>query len=243
MILVLTIFYSSGEGILPISFLQKQKSESVEREQIKDRIVFRKRPELEKGINYIEKDKEVSAFQVFLDSELGGVTGKAVWIDCLNEASTYSLSALGSPDLLERVKIGRAFTVFQHHSLIDRLEEFMDEETKIIVLSNFEHLYVNGQVNEWEAKELFKESWSKIKELSNKNNVKILVSCSNSSEFSQKVQKDSNNFIDIERTEEGLKYSSSDHKQIIYSDGNNTQTTMSYWIQKNRRKSELKKKV
>lgn len=178
-----------------------------------------------------------------MDSELGGTTGEAVWIDCLNEASTYSMSAIGSPDLLERVKIGRAFTVFQHHTLIHRLEEFIEDDTEIIVLSNFDHLYLNGQVKDWEAKELFKESWTKIKELSERKGLKVLVSSSGKSELSQMIKYDSDNSIEVETTDRGLKYSSDDYEQMLYADGDSAQTTMSYWSRKTREKVELTTKV
>ena len=175
-------------------------------------------------------------------SELGSSSGGAVWIDCLNEASTYSLRSLGTPDLLDRVKIGRAFTVFQHHTLIQKLDEFIDEDTKIIVLSNFDHLYVKGQMKEWEGKELFKESWKKIKQLTEREDLKVLVSTSERSDLSHMIKHDSGNSIEVQKTDTGLKYSSDEFKQLIYADEDSAQTTIPYWCRKNQEETELTSK-
>ncbi|WP_414837413.1 hypothetical protein ACK3SF_04020 [Candidatus Nanosalina sp. VS9-1] len=226
--------YASGEGILPISFLEQQKTQTVERESAEKEVILKTKPDIVTGINHVKKARELPIFQAFLSSELQGSNAKAVWIDTGNEASTYSLSALGNPQLLEQVEIGRAFTVFQHHNLIHQLDEFIGENTDILVLPNFDELYLDGQVKEWEAEELFKESWKKIREIQEEKELKVLISSSGNSKMSHILEADSDNKIEVDSTSSGLKYSSENYQQMMYKEQGSLQTTLPYWSRKNR---------
>lgn len=165
-------------------------------------------------------------------SELEKTGGKAVWIDTRNESSTYALSGYGSSSILQKVKIGRAFTPFQHHNIMHQLEDFVDEETELLVLPNIDHLYLDGQVNEWETEELFEESWEKVLQLQDKYGLKVLVSASKSSSLYYYVSGDSDNKIDVDKTSQGWKYDSEEFDQMMYRDKGQLQTTIPYWVEK-----------
>lgn len=172
-------------------------------------------------------------FQALVAEELRGRSASAVWIDSKNESSTYALSKFGGKEVLEKVQIGRAFTPFQHHRLIHQLEEFIQENTEILVLPNIDFLYLDGQLKEWEAKELFKETWKKILEVREEYGLKLLVSLSSrDSGLSYAVIDDADNKIQVEATQEGWKYDSQDFEQYAYRDGGEVQTTVPYWHQK-----------
>jgi hypothetical protein len=168
-----------------------------------------------------------------VSKELDGRNATAVWIDSKNESSTYALSSFGSQTIMEKVHIGRAFTPFQHHRLIHQLEEFVQENTEILVLPNIDFLYLDGQVKEWEAEELFQEAWQKLLEVKEEHGLKVLVSlASKNSALSYAVIGDSHNKIQVETTQEGWKYDSEDFEQYAYRDGREVQTTVPYWHQK-----------
>lgn len=192
-------------------------------------------PQLQKGINKVEKPGGVPVFQSILARQLEGRNDSAVWIDTDNESSTYALNSF-SPELMDKVWIGRAFTPFQHHSLVDQLEDFMREDTEILALPNITMLYTEGQVREWEARELFSETWSKLKEIQQEKNLKILISGNG---FSDLIEPDIDHSIKLEKTEQGLKYSG-ENQQMAYSQGTGTQTTLGYWHRKTRTKTKVK---
>ncbi|MFB6245640.1 MAG: hypothetical protein ABEJ03_04830 [Candidatus Nanohaloarchaea archaeon] len=168
-----------------------------------------------------------------VSQELEGRKATAVWIDSKNESSTYALSSFGSGNIMEKLHIGRAFTPFQHHSLIHQLEDFIQENTEILVLPNIDFLYLDGQIKEWEAEELFHEAWEKILETKEKYSLKVLVSISvEDSSLNYPVIGKADNKIKVEPTQQGWKYSSDDFNQYAYENGQEIQTTIPYWLRK-----------
>jgi len=97
-------------------------------------------------------------------------------------------------------------------------------------------------MKEWEGKELFKESWKKIKQLTEREDLKVLVSTSERSDLSHMIKHDSGNSIEVQKTDTGLKYSSDEFKQLIYADEDSAQTTIPYWCRKNQEETELTSK-
>jgi len=202
----------------------------------------RDRPGLERGINLLQKAGKQPVFQFLLASELEGES-TAVWIDTGNEASTYALSSFGTRDILEKVFVGRAFTPFQHHRLVQELESFIDRDTDILVLPRITSLYIKGQLNGWEREELFRETWNKILRLQDKYGLKVLVSVPEDSGIGYMVSDDSENTLTVEETGQGWKFGSGSFEQLFYRENGSVQTTMSYWRRKTRRKKLVKPKV
>lgn len=205
----------------------KQQSRRVEK------IILQSKPQLEVGINLVEKTGKLPVFQSLISAEIEGSNASAVWIDTKNEASTYAISNFGGQELLEKVYIGRAFTAFQHHRLVQQLEEFIQENTELLVLPNISHLYISGQVNDWEAEELFQETWEKVLEVQKKHDLKVLVSVPEiDSGLNYAVIGDSDNKVQVDDTEQGWRYESSNFEQYGYREDGLVQTTMPYWQKK-----------
>ncbi len=165
-------------------------------------------------------------FQILLAEHL---SGEAVWIDSGNEASTYALSSAGSSELLERVVIGRAFTAFQHYHLVNRIEEFVTEDTEFIVLPNIDQQYVEGNVTEKEAGDLFEEVASKLQSVRKEKDVKILYSLYGSGLEASEMNRLEDNYIKVKSTSEGLK----SRGKNVYRHGRTVQTTIGLWNSEN----------
>ncbi len=195
------------------------------------------------GINLLEKPEGLPVFQALLASELDGGKKTAVWIDARNEASTYALRHQGGPGILEKVDIGRAFTPLQHHDLIHQLEEFIEDSTEVLVLPNVDFFYTDGQLSDWEAQELFQETWEKIKEIQKKYGLKVLLSLHSPQKLDYNPDLDIENEIEVSSTDEGLKYQSDDFNQYAYRDGRHIQTMIPYWREKSADKVQVKTEV
>lgn len=187
----------------------------------------------------MQKPGKLPVFQSFTASEIRDRNATAVWIDSKNESSTYALSKHGN-NLLEKVRIGRAFTPFQHHNLIHQLEDFIQKDTELLVLPHIDSLYLDGQIKEWEAEELFQETWNKILKIQEKNNLKVLISHSQTKPLNKIILQNYENKIKVDKTSQGLKYNSKDFDQMFYKDKDKLQTTMPYWNHKNRQKIQVK---
>jgi hypothetical protein len=217
-----------------ISPYTQEESEGVRGKQSETQhVVVQSQPQLYQGVNLISKPEDLPAFQSLVSNQLEGRNSTAVWIDSGNESSTYALRSAGTRSVMEKVHIGRAFTPFQHHTLVHSLEEFVKENTEILVLPNIDLLYLDGQVREWEAEELFEEVWQKVLKTADEYDLKVLVSFSSkSTSLLQHARKDVEREISIGATQEGWKYDSSGFKQNAYSNGGSVQTTVSHWMQK-----------
>lgn len=226
-----------------MSYILEESKRTAEREPEVERekkLIIRSQPKLETGVNLLQKPEKLPVFQAVLANYLENKKSSAIWIDVGNESSTYALSSYGGPDILEKVKIGRAFTPFQHHSLIHQLEDDIQKNTELLVLPNITSIYLDGQIKEWEAEELFEEVWSKILELQEKHNLKVLVSVSSTySSLNYIVNADNENRIKVESTSRGWKYDSDGFDQLIYQENGLVQTTVSYWDRKTSENVEI----
>lgn len=230
-------------GELSMQLSQEKDQQERQNEQREPKAVIQTSPELVKGINLIRKPENLPVFQALVAKELEGKNSSAVWIDAKNESSTYAISSIGSQELLEKVHIGRAFTPFQHNELIRGLEEFIMEDTEVLVLPNVTFLYEDGQANEWEAKELFESAWSKIKEFQRNHDLKVITSLpAECSTFNHILEVEKDNEIEVKPTDSGLKYDSKSYEHLVYHDSGSLQTTIPFWNRKTRENSKLRVK-
>ncbi|MFB6242438.1 MAG: hypothetical protein ABEJ36_06590 [Candidatus Nanosalina sp.] len=191
-------------------------------------------PDPDPGISRIEIDAEVPIFQIILGRNLSGSNGKAVWIDSGNEASTYALASAGNQEIMQRVKIGRAFTAFQHFHLVNRIEEFLEPETEYIVLPNIDQQYREG-VSEKESQDLFQDLLAKLESIkSERPEIRILYSFfrEDTSQIVLQMKSMTDESVEIERSSQGLRRKSKREETMFYSKPGFIQTTIPYWRRK-----------
>lgn len=194
----------------------------------RSRVVTDRVPTLEKGINLV-KGPSKPVFQEVLSANL---SRKAVWVDVGNTASTYELESRSSSiDILERVRIGRAFTPFQHLKLIENLEVCQEDE--ILALTNITALY--KEVSDTERQEMFSKMWKKVIELQKKYNLKVMVSMSNDIGVSYLVEGSADNIIEAEKESGRTVYGSKDYQKNFYIVNGLIQTKMLYWSSEGKR--------
>lgn len=184
-------------------------------------------PGLKEGINLIDKPSGVPVFQELLGHHLEP-DSEALWIDTGNEASTYALASQDR-SLMERVRIARAFTPFQHHTLSTSLGEYSGSETEVMVLPRVNQLYLESGLKEWERRELFQEAWSSVMRLQEEKSLKVMVSAVEDSETGSMVKADSDNRIEVGQTSQGRRYVSDSFRQLTYPGDGYIQTTVPMW--------------
>lgn len=191
-------------------------------------------PDPDPGINRIEIDAEVPIFQVILGENLSVSRGKAVWIDSGNEASTYALASSGNREVMQRVKIGRAFTAFQHFHMVNRIEEFLEPDTEYIVLPNIDQKYREG-VSEKERQDLFQDLLAKLESIKKERpGIRILYSFlqEDASQIVLQMKSMTDDSIKIERSSQGLRRKSKREETMFYRKPGFIQTTIPYWRRK-----------
>jgi hypothetical protein len=111
--------------------------------------------------------------------------------------------------------------------MVSELEEFVDDSVELLVAPEISLLYEDGQLNEYEAEELFREMWGKLQEITEENDLKLLVSVEGV--FSYLVEGNADNTIKVDETSQGARYSSNRLETLVYHQGNYIQTTVPYW--------------
>lgn len=111
-------------------------------------------------------------------SGTGGKRGNATayWIDARNAAAPQLLSeCAASPHHLEPLQIARAFTAYQHHSLVREVTRHVDASTELLVAPNVASLYHDADLSEWEREDLLAASLETLAELGRVLECPVLV--------------------------------------------------------------------
>ncbi len=135
--------------------------------------------ELENGVNLIvHKGDKDSVLHNITAQKTGKHGYKALWIDTENHGSSYQLAAAGNQEVLDKVEIARAFTTYQHYTLVQRIDEYIKPDTELILLPSIDGLYETGQLNEDESRELLKQSLNHLNNLAENKNLEIAATLS-----------------------------------------------------------------
>jgi hypothetical protein len=125
------------------------------------------------------------AIRACLPCQLGGLESSVVFVDGGNTFRLYRVSRLSRlhhlrpRDVLRRIFISRAFTMHQMTSLIlGDLEEAVEKhDAKLMIISDFQGLYLDKDVPPEESKEVFSQVCAYIFEFAEKKGIIVLATC------------------------------------------------------------------
>jgi len=118
-----------------------------------------------------------------LPYQLGGLETNVLFIDGANSFRLYKISEIAQrweldpKQVLEKIFVSRAFTVYQLVSLIlEQLKNTIKKYTsKVVILSNLVHLFLDKDIPKNEAEELFKQVANYLPSFAEKNQVILIV--------------------------------------------------------------------
>lgn len=172
-----------------------------------------------------------------------GGRSEAYWIDARNAASTYALyeetagqrrhaqrpGSVGRR-VLEPLRIARAFTAYQHHSLVRRVTRRAGSETSLLVAPNVESLYEDGDVPAYERERLLRSSVAILDELGTALDVPVLASVGDGP-LAEVVTEAAKTDVDCRKTSEGYYYAVGEYETTVYWSEGYWQTTIPYWVE------------
>jgi hypothetical protein len=179
-------------------------------------------PSIKEGWNLIETDAAV-AFPALI-KKFSHRFQKILWIDSSNQANTHYFES--RPELLEKVSIARAFTALQHHELCKNIGGY-----DLVVIPEIDRLYQESSLYRSEAVELFEEMLNYLG-----GSGRIIYSIS--TDLGRKAETLKDHRIEVESTDQGLKYSDSGSVTRSYYLRNCIQTTVPAYEEVNRKKWE-----
>lgn len=192
-------------------------------------------PEIATGINLVEAPKDLPVLQRIAAEAVKARGSEALWIDTGNESSTYELSRMLDEREMQRVRIGRAFTAFQHHSLVREAEKYLTPAVDTLILSNLPQMYMEG-LDQKEVEDLFLETWRSLKQLAEKNDLRIVVTARDRNPLKPFIRDNCGNELKVEKNSQGVVYDGPSDETVYRGQGY-YQTTVTAW--EKRRKQEV----
>ncbi|QSW97895.1 hypothetical protein [Haloterrigena alkaliphila] len=171
---------------------------------------------------------------------------EAYWIDARNTAATQVLyDCTSSPRALESLRVARAFTAYQHHSLVRAVTRRAGPDASLIVAPNVASLYHDADLPEWEREDLLAASLETLAELGRVLECPVVVTSADDDRVAT-VSDYATATIECVRTREGIRLERADGgTDAADADGNRGtvvdetagywhehywQTTIPYWV-------------
>lgn len=189
-------------------------------------------PALRPGIRLLETDeRSVSILHALvLDHQLMH-DGATYWVDSRGHATTTSLARLApSQRMLDRIQIARGFTAFQHFSLVEDLDAYIDETTSLVVVPVVDYPYRGDNLQRGEPEDMLEGVLTRLDEIAVANDVPVLVTRQKGDELTTPIATLAEERIVCERTRFGPRFSADDFETLVYPVGDGWfQTTIAYW--------------
>jgi hypothetical protein len=189
-------------------------------------------PTLGSGITLLEADdRTTGALQSLVLDNLLLEDGSAVWVDSHGHGTTQPLGRIApSMRLLDRIRIARAFTPWQHSSLLRDLELAVTDDTTLVILPAFDWFYRSDDLGRGDGKRMLVAGIDFITELATAIDQPILVTRDRDDSFTAPIRAAADDVIRCERTPFGPRFTGDEFETVVYPLGNGLmQTTFEFW--------------
>lgn len=188
-------------------------------------------PSLDPGVSLLDapEGRRMPLHTLVLDHALG-TRGDVYWVDGGNDASTNPMARLAPTGrVLERIRVARAFTAFQHHALVDATATLVDDEASLVVAANFDRRYRADDLGAGEDDALLVRGLARLAGLARRRDVPVLVTRCQQDGFSEPLERAAHDRITVEETPMGPRFRAAEFETLVYPDGQGFQTTLAYW--------------
>jgi hypothetical protein len=191
-------------------------------------------PDLEPGITVVRTPGPRSTVLHRLALQtIRQTDGAAYWLDARNTASTYALYEFADDQrLLRGIRLARAFTAYQHFTLVEGLINTVTPRTGCVVLPNAPALYRDDDVPEHEATALFDAVVTALSEVATVYDIPVLVTDAGPrDDLTESVAATADVRYRAEATDLGYRVVGEAFETTVYWDETGWQTTIPYWVE------------
>jgi hypothetical protein len=190
-------------------------------------------PTLDAGMTHLDSPGPRStALHRLVVGELRERDGRVYWLDARNVATTYALYELAPHRrALDGVRVARAFTAYQHHTIARRLVRAVDARTAMVVAPNVASLYRDDDVPEYEREDLYAATATLLGEVGDAYDLPVLVTTDASGAGLPPAVADDATRLACDRTRMGLRYAGEAFETQVYVEDGFWQTTIPYWVE------------
>ncbi|WP_227376372.1 hypothetical protein [Haladaptatus halobius] len=189
-------------------------------------------PTLDSGVTLLGTDERATgALQSLVLDQLLLDGGSAIWVDAHGHGTTQPLSRIApSMRVLDRVRIARAFTPWQHQSLLhDTAPECM-ADTALVVLPAVDWFYRSDELARGDGKRMLSTGIELVAEITNVFDVPVLLTQHTDDALTEPVRELADDVIRCEQTPYGPRFSGEEYETLVYPLENGlVQTTFAFW--------------
>ncbi|WP_458208669.1 hypothetical protein [Haladaptatus sp. NG-SE-30] len=189
-------------------------------------------PSLEPGITLLETDERMTgSLQSLVLDQLLLDDGSAVWIDAHGNGTTHPLTRITpSMRVLDRIHIARAFTPWQHQSLVQDLAGELTDETTIAVLPAVDWFYRSEDLPRDDDKRMLSMVAERIEALAQRFEIPVLLTLQTDDTLTAPIHEIADRTIQCEQTKFGPRFAGEEYETLVYPLENGpVQTTLAYW--------------
>lgn len=190
-------------------------------------------PDVEPGVTVLALDSTVEhAIHALAVDHVLRSGGDAYWIDPGTHARTDPLVDLAPSDrILDRVRVSRAFTPFQHHQLLRTVPGLRPDQTALVVVPELDRYYRTDEVLADEGQELLLAGLASLAGLARRHEIPVLVTRRTDDAFSEPIANAARRTLTCEATPCGPRFRSEGTDTLVYptDDPRWVQTTFAFW--------------
>ena len=189
-------------------------------------------PELDAGLTRLDVAEPRSrAFYRLVADALAERRGETLWIDARNHASTRALHDHAPRGrALEGVRIARAFTAYQHHTLVGDLPGRATSRTAMVVAPATVDLYRDPDVPDHETDRLLDATLTTLAATADALSIPVLVTTPRDDDLADRVEARADRTIEAAETAMGVAYEGPEFQTDAYWQDGYWQTTIPSWV-------------
>lgn len=197
-------------------------------------------PSLEPGMTLLDSDDRGALHSLVADHAMRS-RGDVHWVDVGGHATTRPMARMAGRRLLKRVQVARAFTAFQHHSIVESLAERAREgvlDTTLIVAPAVDAAYLDDDLREREAEAMALGSLARLYGVARSTGCPLLVTHEDG--FEGHVEQAADRVLECRSTPLGPRFTGDGFETLVYPSAAGMQTTLAFWrrvIQARRRRT------
>lgn len=189
-------------------------------------------PTLDPGVTLLDSDDRITgALQSLVLDHILVDGGPAVWVDAKGNSTTRTLAQVApSMRTLERIHIARAFTPWQHQSLLRDLADEVDAETSLVVLPSFDAFYRGDDIRRNEGKRLVTAGIELLTDVVDEYDVPAVVTQCRADALTAPLRSAADHTVECELTTFGPRFVGEEFETLVYPvEGSLVQTTLAFW--------------
>ncbi|MFB6165284.1 MAG: hypothetical protein ABEJ31_09015 [Haloarculaceae archaeon] len=159
--------------------------------------------------------------------------GVAYWVDSRGHARTDPLVRVAPHDrALDRIRVARAFTAYQHFALARRLPEVVGDDASLVVLPAMDAFYRADDVGRSTGRRLLMRALATVATLARERDLPVLVTRRGADGLGEPLATAAERTIECRSTPQGPRFVAEDFETLVYpGEGGTVQTTLAFWRQ------------